>query len=505
MTVSSEVSRVESAGNGITTAFAVGFKYLAKSHVVVKLIDDDTGAETPWTLDVHYTLTAPGDNGTITALVAPAVGKTLRRERVVPLTQQIDYGANDSFPAETHEQGLDLGVMRDQQLQRLIDDLIANPSAGPEGPQGEAGPPGPTGPQGPQGPTGPQGPQGATGPAGDGSGDMQKSENLSGLTDYAAARGNLGLGELAVLDVEDLGDLAFMDPSDLSLGTMAGKDAVAVSDIDDAQLQALAGLSSAGIVVMTSATAANVRSIAGTSPISVSNGDGASGNPTITTSMNTNKLLGRTSASVGVAEEIAIGSGLTLASGTLAASGGSGAWEIISDQTVSNAGQVDVTGISSDFLDLMVTFYLVPASSGANLWLRTYGSDTVLDTGGSDYAYNYLRTLSVIVNVDEAPVYDTAIGVTNSTGAALVLADNIENSNSNGDGCSGVIFANHIQASLVTQFTGCISRVQESGTPFPQAFQGWRREKDRITGIRLLMSTGNLTGRVCVMGRKAPA
>lgn len=57
----------------------------------------------------------------------------------------------------------------------------------PEGPQGE------TGPQGPQGVTGPQGPQGATGPAGSGSGDMLKSENLSGLSNYTTARSNLGL------------------------------------------------------------------------------------------------------------------------------------------------------------------------------------------------------------------------------------------------------------------------------------------------------------------------
>lgn len=41
---------------------------------------------------------------------------------------------------------------------------------------------------------------GATGPAGSGSGDMLKSENLSGLSNYGTARANLGLGSLAVLN-----------------------------------------------------------------------------------------------------------------------------------------------------------------------------------------------------------------------------------------------------------------------------------------------------------------
>lgn len=41
--------------------------------------------------------------------------------------------------------------------------------------------------------SGPRGPVGPTGPAGTGSGDMLKSENLSGLADYSVARSNLGL------------------------------------------------------------------------------------------------------------------------------------------------------------------------------------------------------------------------------------------------------------------------------------------------------------------------
>lgn len=47
--------------------------------------------------------------------------------------------------------------------------------------------------------SGPQGATGAAGGAGAGTGDMLKSENLSGLANYATARSNLGLGALAIL------------------------------------------------------------------------------------------------------------------------------------------------------------------------------------------------------------------------------------------------------------------------------------------------------------------
>jgi hypothetical protein len=62
-----------------------------------------------------------------------------------------------------------------------------------------------------------------------------------------------------------------------------------------------------------------VTSVGASGPITSSGG----ATPTISTSMSTNKLIGRSTAGTGVMEEITIGSGLTLSAGTLSATGAS--------------------------------------------------------------------------------------------------------------------------------------------------------------------------------------
>lgn len=72
------------------------------------------------------------------------------------------------------------------------------------------------------------------GPSGAGSGDMLKSDNLSGLTDYTAARANLGLGAAALLAVGTVaGTVAAGDDSRftaLPIVTFTGDKTLALTD-----------------------------------------------------------------------------------------------------------------------------------------------------------------------------------------------------------------------------------------------------------------------------------
>ena len=124
MTVSSTTVKNSYSGNGSTTQFAYGFKIFADSDLIVIIRTDSTGAETVKTLTTHYTVAGAGDASggsiTFTSGNTPASGQTVVIIREVPQTQAIDYIANDPFPAESHEEGLDRATMTIQQMQEEI-------------------------------------------------------------------------------------------------------------------------------------------------------------------------------------------------------------------------------------------------------------------------------------------------------------------------------------------------------------------------------------------------
>ena len=127
MTVSSTTVKNSYSGNSSTTVFAYTFKIFADTDLQV-IIRSSTGTETTKTLTTHYTVSGAGDasggNVTFTSGNTPATGETVVIRRGVPQTQAIDYIANDPFPAESHEEGLDRATMTTQQVQEELDRSI---------------------------------------------------------------------------------------------------------------------------------------------------------------------------------------------------------------------------------------------------------------------------------------------------------------------------------------------------------------------------------------------
>jgi hypothetical protein len=120
MTVSTTIIKNFHNGNASTTNFAYQFRILEDTDLLVIIRTNSTGAETTKTLATHYTVAGAGDASggsiTFTGGNIPASGETVVIRRNVPQTQAIDYIANDPFPAETHEEGLDRSTMVAQQV-----------------------------------------------------------------------------------------------------------------------------------------------------------------------------------------------------------------------------------------------------------------------------------------------------------------------------------------------------------------------------------------------------
>ena len=127
MTVSSTTVKNSASGDGSTTQFTYSFKIFADTDLEV-IIRSSTGTETVKTLTTHYTVAGAGDASggsiTFTSGNTPASGQTVVIRREVPQTQAIDYIANDPFPAESHEEGLDRATMTIQQLQEEVNRSI---------------------------------------------------------------------------------------------------------------------------------------------------------------------------------------------------------------------------------------------------------------------------------------------------------------------------------------------------------------------------------------------
>lgn len=121
-------------GDGVTTAFAVRWRYLDVAHLLAEKIAAN-GTVAVLVNGTDYTATAaPTDaGGTLTLTTALAAGEKLRIRRKTPLAQPAQYPTSGSFPARSHELALDRLTLQGQEAAEQL-------ARTPQVPVGEAAP-----------------------------------------------------------------------------------------------------------------------------------------------------------------------------------------------------------------------------------------------------------------------------------------------------------------------------------------------------------------------------
>ncbi|CAI1034397.1 hypothetical protein [Serratia fonticola] len=117
MTVSTEVSREEYTGNGVTTDFDYRFRVFQAADLVVS-VADTTENITVLTLNTDYTVTGAGSRtGGKVKLFSPlAFNWRINIERALPVTQETDIRNQGNFFPEVHEDAFDKLTMLIQQV-----------------------------------------------------------------------------------------------------------------------------------------------------------------------------------------------------------------------------------------------------------------------------------------------------------------------------------------------------------------------------------------------------
>lgn len=134
MTVSSETNSVAYTGNGVTTAFAYAFPFLAAADLVVIETVIATGVQTTKTLTTHYTVSGTPDalghypnGGTVNAVTAPASTVTWTIFNDPDITQNLDLVENDPMPAESLEAAFDRLTMICQRIAKRLARALRQP------------------------------------------------------------------------------------------------------------------------------------------------------------------------------------------------------------------------------------------------------------------------------------------------------------------------------------------------------------------------------------------
>ncbi len=155
-------------------------------------------------------------------------------------------------------------------------------------------------------------------------------------------------------------------------------------------------------------------------------------------------------------------------------------WYVYGTQDPTGLTVVDFINIPSAVANLMLVIETIPTTDATNIALQTYGADGVLDTGVSDYSVNYMFAASGTATP----------GTTSATTSSAAL--NVQAGIDNGtEGYAGTVNFSNIQAASSTKGTiNCTFFESTGAVIYTQTGAIYRREADRITGIRVLVTTG---------------
>lgn len=282
----------------------------------------------------------------------------------------------------------------------------------------------------------------------------------------------------------------------------------------DATLTSLAAYNTNGIITQTAADTFTGRTISGTAPISIVNGDGVSGNPTISITDPIPVVNGGTErashteyavicggttttspqqsiSSVGTTGQILTSNGAGALPTFQAVVTGTSGWDLLDTQTASASTFIDFeSSIDSTYNSYVFMFIdIIPTTDNVSLRMRTStDGGSSYDEGASDYGFTWVvmkdQTFGTITSGYDT---DTEIRIIGNGGGDQTTLGNATDEKSNGQ-----LFLYNPSGTSYTRITTQFQGTDTAGKVFQQSGSGARLSAGNVDAVRFFMSSGTI-------------